>query len=121
NVFGNRPSGDFGSKTLMKTAYIDDFSFIPPEMNKYTLTKILIRLEKIAQEDGTQAAKACYLLSNFFYNTTTLGFYRQLLTFDLTNANGRKFHNYAGWKSKEDWTTPPPDWSKRFYFKNYNG
>lgn len=112
-VFGTNRIVCFSCDDIVETHYLKNFAFIKTKMNKRQLTDALIKLDEIAQRKTEMSAKADYLLGNFFFNTTTIGFYRQLLTFDLTNDNGRKFHNYNGWNH------PSPDYSDRLYFKNY--
>lgn len=55
-----------------------DFSFIPKNMNKQQLVEALLQLKKLAANKDEQAAKANYLLGNFYYNTSLNGFYRNL-------------------------------------------
>ena len=80
---------------VIATPYLNEFKFIKPKMSKLELTNAMIELNKIAKKNTEEAAKANYLLGNFFYNTTTLGYYRYLLTFDRNNDNGPKFNNYG--------------------------
>ncbi|MDH0673273.1 hypothetical protein N5D03_01780 [Empedobacter sp. GD03861] len=80
---------------VIATPYLNEFKFIKPKMSKLELTNAMIELNKIAKKNTEEAAKANYLLVNFFYNTTTLGYYRYLLTFDRNNDNGPKFNNYG--------------------------
>lgn len=80
---------------VIATPYLNEFKFIQPKMSKLELTNSLIELSKLAKKSNENGAKANYLLGNFYYNTTTLGYYRYLLTFDKNNANGPKFNNYG--------------------------
>ncbi|MBS7332504.1 MAG: hypothetical protein KIG88_02770 [Weeksellaceae bacterium] len=74
--------------------YVNEFNFIPKEMNKLQLTDILIQLSDLAKKNDEKGVKANYLLANFYYNTTSLGYFRELLSFDRNNWNGPKFHNF---------------------------
>ena len=79
---------------VMATPYNSDFSFIKPAMSKLDLTNALIDLVKIGKKKDDSGTKANYLLGNFYYNTTSLGYYRYLLMFDQNNSNGPKYNNY---------------------------
>ena len=81
---------------VIATPYLNEFQFIQPKMSKLELTNSIIELNKLAKKKTEEGAKANYLLGNFYYNTTTLGYYRYLLTFDRNNENGPKFNNYGG-------------------------
>lgn len=80
--------------------YVNEFSFIPKEMNKLQLTDILIQLTDLAKKNDDKGVKANYLLSNFYYNTTSLGYFRELLSFDRNNWNGPKFHDFIEAKNE---------------------
>ncbi|WP_333662813.1 hypothetical protein [Chishuiella changwenlii] len=94
---------------VIATPYLNEFKFIQPNMSKLELTNSLIELAKLAKKSNEQAVKANYLLGNFYYNTTTLGYYRYLLTFDRNNANGPKYNNYGGDYFK----------TNNFYYKDF--
>lgn len=94
---------------VMQADFLNEFPFIKNKMNKAELAEAIIELDKIAKQNGEQAAKANYLLSNFYFNTTTIGYFRELLTFDIDNSNGEKFHS-------EDFGQP----SVHFYYKDYS-
>ncbi len=95
---------------LMKKEYIDEFKYIYPQMDYLQLTEALIKLQKAGKKKNQRAAKANYLLGNFYYNTTRTGHYRELLRFDSDNS----FTSYKYSNMEE------PDIFKRIYFKNYN-
>ena len=84
-----------GEDQVIETPYLSEFNFIKPKLSKLELTNALIELNKIAKKNSEEGAKANYLLGNFYYNTTTLGYYRYLLTFDHNNGNGPKYNNYG--------------------------
>ncbi|MCH7407891.1 hypothetical protein MM239_00660 [Belliella sp. DSM 111904] len=101
---------------MIETDYLEDFPFIKPLMNKRELTEVVLQLEKIAGKKGETAAKANYLLGNFFYNISTLGYYRHILAFDWSNGNSPKYHNYYSWGGHYKERVP----NYPFYFKNYS-
>ncbi len=121
NGYSHIPRAVFGSNRMvcfncndeevMETPYITAFPFLKSQMNKRELTEALIKLQQIVQQQGEKSAKAAYLIANFFFNTTTLGYYRQILTFDITNSNGPKFHNY--------WWVSVDEHNHVLYYKNY--
>ncbi|MBW7870047.1 MAG: hypothetical protein H3C39_03180 [Flavobacteriia bacterium] len=104
NGFSNIPDAVFGYNRIecfecplelvMNTEFTEDFPLIKKKMNKKELTEALIQLDEAAKKKGETAAKAGYLLGNFYFNTTILGYFRELLTFDVNNSNGPKFHDY---------------------------
>ena len=77
-------------------------------MNKLELTEALLELRKTASLGNEQAAKANYLLGNFFYNTTSTGYFRHILRFDQDNAYCEKYRS-----------TTPINIYANIYFKNY--
>ena len=80
--------------------YIKEFGFIKPLMNKLELTEALIQLEDLSKKNNEEGVKANYLLSNFYYNTTSLGYFRELLSLDKNNANGPKFNDFTEEKDR---------------------
>lgn len=104
NWYGGISNGIFGYNRIecfncselqvMDKSYVNDFNFIPKEMNKLQLTDVLIQLTNLAKGKDEKASKANYLLANFYYNTTSLGYYRELLSLDRNNSNGPKFHDF---------------------------
>lgn len=81
------------SEVIVKP-YLNEFSFIKNNMNKLELTEALMQLEDLAKKSDEKGVKANYLLANFYYNTTSLGYFRELLSFDRNNENGPKFHGF---------------------------
>lgn len=61
------------------------FDFIPVSMNKQELVQALIELKKIAAGKDEQAAKANFLLGNFYYNTSHWGYYRNFFYYEAGN------------------------------------
>lgn len=96
---------------VMKTDYLTDFPFIKTSMNKKELANALVQLQKEAKGTSENAAKANYLTGNFMYNTSLIGYYREILTFDANNSNGPKFHSISSQ------TTPLN--KNAFFLKNY--
>jgi len=92
-IFGHNRIESFESNEnkVMRGDYVNDFPFIKNNMNKKELTEILIQLQKAAKKNDVLAAKANYLLGNFFYNVTSTGYYRHVLRFDRNNGNGEKY------------------------------
>lgn len=99
---------------VMQTDFLNEFPFIKPLMNKGELAEALVKLEKEGKKSGEKAAKANYLIGNFMFNTTTLGYFREVLTFDLNNLNGPKFHDLSFWDKYYN-----SDQKNVFYFKGY--
>ena len=92
-IFGYNRIESFESpeNEVMRIDYADDFPAVKSRMNKKELTEVLIQLQNTAKKDDELAAKANYLLGNFFYNTTSTGYYRHILRFDSNNGNGEKY------------------------------
>lgn len=99
---------DCGKDTVMQIDYLKEFPSIKSSMNKLELTEALLDLRKTASLGNEQAAKANYLLGNFFYNTTSTGYYRHILRFDQDNAYSEKYRS-----------TTPINIYGNIYFKNY--
>ena len=75
--------------------YIEEFSFIQDNMTKLQLTDALIELVNLSKQNNEKGVKANYLLANFYFNTTSLGYFRELLSFDSNNSNGPKFNDFT--------------------------
>ena len=108
---------DCSPEDVMKNDYSKQFPFIKKTMNKKELVEALIQLQKIGEQNDEKAAKANYLLGNFFYNVSLSGYYRQILRFDLTNRdNVRKF----SWRGEIDYYYKNlDDIYNRVYYKYY--
>lgn len=119
NGFSNISSNIFGynqkvcyncpEESVVKTDYLNEFPFIKQKMNKRELTDALIELNEIGEKKGEKAAKAYYLLSNFYNNTSLIGYFREVFRFDVDNSYGTKFHGDSS----------APISYNDFYFKNY--
>lgn len=94
---------------VMKTSFLNEFSFIKPKMNKVELTEALIELDKIGKSNDEKAAKANYLMANFFFNTSTIGYFREISTFDINNSYWSKYYSEEVYNS--DYNV--------FYYKDY--
>ncbi len=68
--------------------YLKDFPFIKKEMNFKETTEILLALQKESTGNTEKASKANYLLGNYFYNTSTLGYFRgSLLNYTVADKH----------------------------------
>ena len=87
-------------RTIMFDDYISEFPFIRDNMTELDVTDALMQLQKIGEKKGDEAAKANYLIANFFYNVSRTGYFRQYLRFDNNNAfSYDKFGSDATYKS----------------------
>ena len=109
DIFGYNRIECFECANTMDVDYLADFDFIPAFMNFKELTNVLVSLEKTAQLKNKMAAKANYLLGNFFYNVSEGGYFRHVLHFGTDNGyySGR----YGYYKK--------PDLENQIYFKYY--
>ncbi|MBJ2173712.1 hypothetical protein JBL43_05650 [Aureibaculum sp. A20] len=103
---------DCPTSTTMVVDYLKDFKFIPRLMDKHNLAKTLIKLEQLARKKNLLAAKASYLLGNFFFNTSIYGYYRHVLTYEVDNYYNEKYRDI---QEKLNMTI-----SSKYYFKDYN-
>jgi len=110
-VFGHNVWESFQSSDseTMKAEDYTAFSFIKPKMNKVELADALIQLKKIGTGKDQKSAQANLLVGNVLYNTSVLGYYRQLFVMDIDNSNGGK---YDFWST--DKQTP-----YQYYYKNF--
>ncbi len=74
---------------IMRDDYLAEFPFIKKQMQEKEVTEALLQLQKIAKEKSDLAAKANYLIGNFFYNVSTTGYFRHYLRFGMNN----RFHS----------------------------
>ncbi|MFP3832193.1 hypothetical protein [Chryseobacterium sp. SIMBA_028] len=110
-VFGHNVWESFQSTDTesMKAENYADFPFIKSNMNKLELTDVLIQLKKIGNGTDEKAAKANQLIGNLLYNTSILGYYRQLFVMDIDNSNGGKYYF---------WNTDKGN-PYKYYYKNF--
>ncbi|ROI02091.1 hypothetical protein EGI16_14480 [Chryseobacterium sp. G0240] len=106
NVWESYQSPDTES---MQAENYSDFPFIKNSMNKLELADVLIQLKKIGNGNDEKAAKANQLIGNLLYNTSILGYYRELFVMDIDNSNGGK---YNFWNT--DRSNP-----YKYYYKNF--
>lgn len=109
-IFGHNVWESFGSapNESMKAENTSNFSFIKAKMNKLELAEALLQLQKIGNKKDDQATKANQLIGNVLYNTSILGYYRELFVMDVNNENGPKFHF---------WNTENSPF--HYYYKNF--
>ncbi len=108
-IFGHNVWESFQSpkEVSMKAEDLTTFSFIKPKMNKLELADALIQLKKIGSGKDATAAKANQLIGNLMYNTSVLGYFREIFVMDIDNSNGGKF---------DFWTSEQP---YQYYYKNF--
>ncbi len=71
------------------------FNFIPASMNKQELVEVLIQLKTIANGNGEAAAKANFVLGNFYYNTSNWGYYRNFFYYEPDNYYLSYLYTYS--------------------------
>ncbi|MDH6309272.1 hypothetical protein M2451_001843 [Dysgonomonas sp. PFB1-18] len=112
NIFGYNKIECFECEEdeVMVSDYLKDFPYINDMMSIKEITETLIKLRNAGQQSGELAAKANYLLGNFYYNTTRTGYFRHVLRFDRNNSNCWKYNL----QEKEDIYG-----TQNIYFKSY--
>ena len=95
NGYSNISAGIFSSKVqtyfdnTVEQAFSDNtytsFDFIRKSLNKQQLVEAMIQLKKMAAGKDEQAAKANFLLGNFYYNTSHWGYYRNFFYYEPGN------------------------------------
>ncbi|PZU01363.1 MAG: hypothetical protein DI622_21660, partial [Chryseobacterium sp.] len=110
-VFGHNVWESFESPDdqSMENENYTAFPFIKPKMNKLQLADALIQLKKIGNGKDEKSAKANQLIGNLLYNTSILGYYRQIFVMDIDNSNGGK---YDFWQTEQK--NP-----YQYYYKNF--
>lgn len=93
DVFGYNQIECFECEDNMKTDYLSEFSYIENTMSEEEVVSTLISLQKDAEGSGLKAAKANYLLGNFYYNTSVTGYYRNYLRFGYEGSYRHWFFN----------------------------
>ncbi|HEX7869564.1 MAG TPA: hypothetical protein VF455_05555 [Chryseobacterium sp.] len=96
-VFGHNNWESFQSSDAesMKAEDYTQFPFIKTKMNKLELADALVQLKKIGTGKDAKAVQANQLIGNVLYNTSILGYYRQLFVMDVDNSNGGKYDFWA--------------------------
>ncbi len=94
-IFGNNIIVDYSGydDDVMRDDYISEFPFIHDNMTELDVTDALIQLQNIGDKKDNEAAKANYLIANFYYNVSVTGYYRHYLRFD--NNNGFCYYKYG--------------------------
>ena len=110
-VFGHNVWESFQSSDAesMRAEDYTAFPFIKQKMSKLELADALIQLKKIGSGKNEKSAQANQLIGNILYNTSVLGYYRELFVMDVDNSNGGK---YDFWST--DKQTP-----YQYYYKNF--
>ncbi len=88
--------------------FVNEFPFIKQNMNKLELADAVLKLQKTGNAKDDIAAKANQLIGNLLYNTSVLGYYREVFVMDIDNSNGGKY--YFGSDASPF----------RYYYKNYS-
>lgn len=119
NGFGNISGLIFGhnvwesyqspeNQSMKAESFVNEFPFIKNKMNKLEIAEAVLQLKKAGSEKGETAAKASQLIGNLLYNTSVLGYFREVFVMDIDNSNGGKY--YFG--SSES--------PFKYYYKNYS-
>ncbi len=93
-VFGHNvwESYESAPEVSMQAADLSIFPFIKSRMNKAELVEALLRLSSAGNEASAKGAYANQLIGNVLYNTSALGYFRELFVMDINNANSPKYH-----------------------------
>ncbi len=99
-VFGQNREEHFNasiSHTMTLPIFIRNFDFIKdkPMMNKVELAEKLVKLQAIAKGDDEKAGQANQLIGNVIYNTSKLGYFRQLFIDNFSNGNDWRYGFYG--------------------------
>ncbi|WP_027381292.1 hypothetical protein [Chryseobacterium daeguense] len=106
NVWESYQSAD--NESMIKEDYAQ-FSFIKPMMNKLELADALVQLKKLGTGKDERSSKANQLIGNLLYNTSILGYYRELFVMDIDNSNGGKY-DFVNTEKKNPY---------QYYYKNF--
>lgn len=94
-IFGTNSTvsySSFPSEVMQPEDFISEFPTLKPEMNKLELANTAIELKNIGNSKSPKAAKANQLLGNLLYNTSILGYFREIFVMDRDNSNGGKYN-----------------------------
>lgn len=110
-VFGHNIWESFQSADAesMQAEDYTAFPFIKPKMNKLELADALVQLKKLGDGKDEKSAHANQLIGNILYNTSILGYYRELFVMDVDNSNGGKY---------DFWSTDKKI-PYQYYYKNF--
>ncbi|KIA89783.1 hypothetical protein [Kaistella jeonii] len=110
-IFGHNVWESYQSdaaQSMKAEDFVNQFPQIKSNMTKLELATAVLDLQKIGNGKDEKGAKANQLIGNLLYNTSILGYFRQVFVMDFDNANGGKY--YFG-------TTDSPF---QYYYKNYS-
>lgn len=109
-IFGHNVWESFESpeNQSMEAENLTSFPFIKNDMNKLDLAEAVIQLKKIGMGNDEKATQANQLIGNLLYNTSVLGYFREVFVMDIDNTNSPKFHFY---------NTDQPVF--KYYYKNF--
>ncbi|MBW7676783.1 hypothetical protein [Chryseobacterium chendengshani] len=110
-VFGHNVWESFGSSDVesMVAEGYTAFPYIKTNMNKLELADALIQLKKAGNGKDQKSSQANQLIGNVLYNTSILGYYRELFVMDVDNSNGGKY---------DFWSTGKKN-PYQYYYKNF--
>lgn len=110
-VFGHNVWESYNSSATesMQSEDYSAFPFIKTKMNKLELVDALIQLKKIGNGKDEKAANANQLIGNLLYNTSILGYYREIFVMDIDNSNGGKYY----------FNTSATQSPFKYYYKNF--
>lgn len=93
-IFGHNVWESYTSEPeqSMKAEDLSKFNFIKDKMNKLELAEAVLQLQKIGNGKDVLASKANQLIGNLLYNTSILGYYRNVFVMDVDNSNGGKYN-----------------------------
>lgn len=120
-IFGHNVWESFNSEEgqSMKAENFEGFQFIKNDMNKLDLAEAVVQLQKIgASNNAIKAAQANQLIGNLMYNTSIMGYYREVFVMDVDNQMGPKFHFYDQEKPNFQYYYKSFDWHS--YVENNN-
>ncbi len=115
-IFGHNTKDFYSSAD--KEMEFEPFYFFNCFISRFFFTKKelaeeMIRLQKVAEGNDEEASEANQLIGNVLYNTSRLGFFREVFSFEKNNIRGAKFYFY------------PSNLKLKFYYSisnwNWNG
>lgn len=93
DIFGYNSIECFECDDNMRTDYLNEFSYIKPSMSELEIAHTIYQLQIEGNETDLKAAKANYLLGNFYYNVSVTGYYRNYLRFGYAGSYRQWFYN----------------------------
>lgn len=102
-------------KEMVDKVYTQNqFNYLNKIHNKKTLAEALSRLQKESTARSEQGALAAYLLSNYYFNISSRGYYRNIPNYSI--SNGADSMCYPTGEAKLFET---PDFSEQYNFKDF--